>query len=67
MKYTVIVADNANVEAVKEAIANLGAGNIEHGNLNLLLVDSEIPLNLVAVDGVESVQEREDVEVTVGE
>ncbi len=62
MKYVVVVADNANVEAVKDLLVNLGATTVEHGNLNLLLVDSEVSLNLAAVDGIESYQETSEVQ-----
>jgi hypothetical protein len=56
--YTVVVVDETKLGMVQEEIGNMaGVGNITHGNLNILIVESSQPLNLAAVHGVERYDE----------
>lgn len=56
--YSVVVADQVKLGAVVEELGNMkGVGNISHGNLNILIVESTEPLNLAAVHGVERYDE----------
>ncbi len=56
-RYMVYLTDSANVESVKETIANMGAGNIVYNeDACLLTMDSDVPLNFAGIDGVQLVE-----------
>lgn len=58
-KYAVVMNDDANVEALTQTLGNMGAGNIQPAGMNILLVESDLELNLAAVDGVHHAQKVE--------
>jgi hypothetical protein len=56
-QYIVTLTDDANPQAVQDAIAALGARNIVlHDAVGTLVVDSEVPINFAGIAGVHAAE-----------